>query len=314
MIRKHIPQILYLIVFWSYILSFSGCSTGIESTKTIKYTKAEKKESAPSEEEKLISDIAPTLLKDWKKGKTFMISDDRVKVIMESSSHSDQSSLQKGKTITFDNISQRITPGGNTVAIITFTDGDNFFSYATGRSLKNALENINSLDIPMLLDLQMVESYHSLLSDKQLWTKTRLWYDKDGEKIQGKQFVPVNITNVEPGDMNFLMKLSVRDSQGKDFLLYMNAPNRGLESRTFPFLFSLSDPRLSHQGISDETWERICSGNVVKGMTKEECKLALGNPDDVSTGHDWNRTIDIWNYKDGSFLLFSDGLLDKYRY
>ena len=49
------------------------------------------------------------------------------------------------------------------------------------------------------------------------------------------------------------------------------------------------------------------------GMTKEECKLSLGNPTDVNSGHDWNSTIDFWQYPNGSYLRFQDGLLVSFR-
>ena len=48
-------------------------------------------------------------------------------------------------------------------------------------------------------------------------------------------------------------------------------------------------------------------------MTKEECKLSLGNPTDVNSGHDWNSTIDFWQYPNGSYLRFQDGLLVSFR-
>ena len=93
----------------------------------------------------------------------------------------------------------------------------------------------------------------------------------------------------------------------------MNPIHRGLESRTFADLFFVADPKIRHSSIRPEIWELICEGKVKSGMTKEECKLALGNPDDVATGHDWNQTIDIWNYKNGMYLQFQDGLLTKFR-
>ena len=93
----------------------------------------------------------------------------------------------------------------------------------------------------------------------------------------------------------------------------MNPSNRGLESRTFSTLFYLSDPKLRYPSIRRDVWDLIRNESVREGMTKEECKLALGNPDDVATGHDWSQTIDIWNYKNGTFLQFQDGLLTRFR-
>ena len=93
----------------------------------------------------------------------------------------------------------------------------------------------------------------------------------------------------------------------------MNAGGAGNESRTFQNLFSLADPKIKFPGIQDEVWSLIQLGKVRPGMTKEECKLSLGNPSDVNSGHDWNSTIDLWQYTNGTFLRFQDGVLLDFR-
>lgn len=296
------------------LLFLTGCTTGIESTKTIKYSKSEKKELASSSEEVFISSISPDTLKSWKSGKRFLISDNRASRVFETNPGGTlKNDSIKGKIIKFNSFSTRITPGGTNQLIISFTDGINSYDYPTGKSKEEALKNITSLDIPMILDLDLVEQFNEKLMGKTFWTRSRLWYDKDGEKISGQKFVPVTISKVSPGDMLYYMHLFITDENGKEALLYMNPANKGMESRTFSNLFYISDPRLQHPGIQDNVWELICKGRVTAGMTKEECKLALGNPDDVSSGHDWNQTVDIWNYKNGIFLQFQDGLLTKFR-
>ena len=87
----------------------------------------------------------------------------------------------------------------------------------------------------------------------------------------------------------------------------------GVESRTFPSLVSIYDPKLKYPQITAETWKLIQEGKVALGMTKEECKLSLGNPSEADSGHDWNNTIDVWSYPDGTCLHFQDGLLVNFR-
>jgi hypothetical protein len=48
-------------------------------------------------------------------------------------------------------------------------------------------------------------------------------------------------------------------------------------------------------------------------MTKEECRLSLGNPAEVDTGHDYSQTLDLWKYNDGTTLWFEDGILTRIR-
>ena len=93
----------------------------------------------------------------------------------------------------------------------------------------------------------------------------------------------------------------------------MNIGSSGVESRTFRNLFYLSDPKLKYPDILPSTWEAIQNGRLVKGMTKDECKLSVGNPSDVNSGHDWNSTLDVWQYPNGTYLQFQDGVLVGFR-
>lgn len=113
--------------------------------------------------------------------------------------------------------------------------------------------------------------------------------------------------------MTFVLSLDITDENSSPAVMYMNIANSGLESRTFPDLFSISDPKLRYPSIRPEVWTLITKGRVATGMTKDECKLALGNPSDVNSGHDWNQTLDLWRYDNGAWLQFQDGLLTSFR-
>ena len=311
-IKKIKPRVLYAL-FLSLIMLFDSCSTGIESTKTITYSKSDRKELNASPEETFMAEIKPLKLKEWPPGKRFMIADNRAAIVFEPTRVKTDSVNIKGDVITFNRLIERPTPGGATQTVISFTDGINEYLYPTGKTLNDALENLSSLDIPMLIDLDLVATYKDKLEGLKLWTRSQLWYDKHGEKKEGRKFVPVTVMEVKPGDMLFQIHIDIKDEDGNESLIYMNPSHRGLESRTFASLFFLSDPKTRYPSIQPEIWELICKGKVRIGMTKEECKLSLGNPDDVNTGHDWNQTVEIWNYNNGSFLQFQDGLLTRYR-
>lgn len=301
---------IFFLAFSVATLLFSGCSTGIESTKTITYSKSEKKELAPSPEETIVSDILPAPLKEWQPGRRFLVSDNRAALIFESLPPGTE---LKGKELTYSGYEERITPGGKKSVVLKFTDGTETYSYPTGKMTSEALDSLTSLDLPMLIDLETVARYRERLEGTKAWTRSILRYDDAGEKRSGRRFVPVTIRSVTPGDLLFMIHLEIEEPDGERSILYMNPSHRGLESRTFSDLFFLSDPKLRHTGISEEVWNLICQGKVKEGMTKEECKLSLGNPDDVAAGHDWNQTVDIWNYRNGVFLQFQDGLLTRFR-
>lgn len=302
-------KLFFCICLVSTVLG--GCHTGIENTRTITLTKSEKQILVPTAEEILVSRLSSVPLESWDSGKRFLISDDKGALVFDPSS--DLSEHMMGRIISFDGVSARRTPGGVDEAVISFRDGDKLLYYSTGRPMKSALASVSSMDMPLLIDLDLVESAGKLLKGMQVWTVSSLWYDKFGERKKGRKFVPVSIINVSPGNMVFPLKLDILDERGEASVLYMNLKDAGIESRTFPKLFSLTDPKERYPQILPEVWELIQNGRLRTGMTKTECKLALGNPSDVNSGHDWNSTIEFWSYPNGTFLRFEDGLLVSFR-
>jgi len=297
------------------ITLLSGCNTGIETTKTITLSKNDKKALSATPEDLVLSEVVPPSLSDWKPGIPFLISDNRAAVIFEfpGNLYSGSSEHLEGKEIYFKKLGERITPGGNSEAIITFTDGSSDLDYPTGLSVEEASKRTNTMNVPMLIDLNIVKQVRDILTGKRYWTKSALWYDAKGEKINGRKYVPVKIEDVQPGDMVFPFKVFISDENDSKAVLYLNLINSGLESRTFSSVFFVNDPRLRYPAITDEVWDLITKGSVAAGMTKDECRLSLGTPNDVDTGHDWNQTIDLWRYKNGTFLQFQDGLLTSFR-
>ncbi len=294
------------------LISASACSTGIEKTKPITMSKYERKSLQPTPEETFMSQISSAPLKSWQKGKKFLISDNKALLVFDPNSSLNGDSL-KGTIISFTGISAKTTPGGSQEAVINFTDGKREYAYSSGKSLEVASESLTGMDIPMLIDLDLVKDAGELLIGKKVWTRSQLWYKQSGERMTGRKFVPVTITAVSPGSMVFPLRLDITDDRGEKAMLYMNIRSSGVESRTFENMFSLSDPKLKYPAILPEVWEYIQNGRLKIGMTKEECKLSVGNPSDVNSGHDWNSTLDMWKYSNGAYLQFQDGLLVRYR-
>lgn len=299
------------------MVALSGCYTGIERTKTIKMSKTDRRETLPTEEDNLAEKFRAQPLGEWQIGKRFLVADNKASLLLEPSDHS--ITEPAGLILTFDRISSRRTAGTQDVAVIEFKDLKSGvkFSYNTRKPVESAMSELTGLDIPALIDLDLVDLVSSYMTGNTYWTRTALWYDEQGNNLKGFKFVPVTITDVSAGDMFFPLKIKFSTSSGENAYVMMNvksADGLGAESRTFPSLFMLADPKLNYPSISDEFWKLIQAGNVALGMTKEECKLALGNPTDVDAGHDWNNTIDIWRYSDGTFLHFQDGLLVNFRH
>lgn len=307
----------YYILFLSIVLSLSlsSCFTGIESTKKISLSREDRKAMQPTAEEKFFPGLKGEPIESWQEGKEFMVTDSKAIIMLKpvfNSMTADGTDL-KGEILKFKEVGTRMGADGTPTLTIRFSGDLDEYQYTTGKTFDSGIEIIRSNDIPMLIDLDMVKEANSLLKDKNVWTKTGLWYDRDGEKKDGRKFEPVRIIEVLPGNTVFPLKLKIEDTKGEIFYLFMNYGNSDSESRSFHNIFSLSDPRHHYPHIEAEKWELICSGKVAPGMSKEECKLSLGNPVDVSTGHDYSQVYEIWTYEDGKVLWFEDGILTRSR-
>ncbi|MDE7402940.1 MAG: hypothetical protein K2M87_05975 [Muribaculaceae bacterium] len=319
--KSLIRELQNISLISSIVLIFllCSCSTGIESTKAIKLSRNDARAAAPTPEKLLTDSLVAEPLGCWFPGREFMVTDSKVMLLFDGKSIADTVALSE-KKLQYAGADEIVDAGGNRRGRISFKVAgirdSQIFNYILRKPLDEAKTNLTGLDLPMLIDMQVVESARKLLTGRTFWTRSGLWYDKHGVNNQGLRFVQVQVVNVLPGNTNFPLFIEFRTTEGESAYYYMNinAPaGSGAESRTLPELFSLNDPRKSHKNISDENWALIQRNRIAIGMTKEECRLALGNPSDVASGHNWSNTIDFWGYPDGKFLRFEDGLLIEYR-
>ncbi len=267
----------------------------------------------PTAEDMLMEDLRAPLLENWEEGKKFLVCDSRFSLVFDTDAGALTNESLVGNIIQYEGVISKTTPGNNDEAVIKFSCDGKILYYPTGRTPETVGSLLSSMDVPMVIDLDIVDKARKILTGKKVWTRSRLWYDKNEDKIGGRKFVPVQIVDIVPGNMVFPLKLIILDDTGNEIIMFMNAGKTGMESRSFKNLFSLSDPKEKYPAIQKDIWELIQRGKVRGGMTKDECKLSLGNPDDVVAGHDWNSTIDIWQYTNGAFLRFQDGLLVDFK-
>lgn len=290
--------------------SLSSCFTGIEGTKTVTLSKSDRHELAVTEEEKLMQDVTSQPLGEWAIGKVFIVTDPKISYVLEGSM---SSPLEIGTELRYLRTDTKMDPGGKENAVIVFDFDGNELGYKIKKNVKEAREGFLSTQLPMLIDLDMVRKAGDILKGNSYWIRTGLWYDEEGNYKKGGKFSKVKILDVMPGNLSFPLKIRFADEKGENAYIWMNFGNSGNESRSFSHLFSMKDIRSGYPSISDEVWSLIQQSSVASGMTKEECKLALGNPTDVNSGHDYSRTLEIWQYPDGTYLQFADGILVNYR-
>lgn len=298
---------------------FTACNTGIESTKKITPTRADRQLLQPVREDNLTDSIVPESLDSWNVGKRFMLTDSKASLLYEVQDaegrrlHGD--SLDN-IVVSFDGVESQPTPAGGNIGVIRFRHNPTgmILRYPSRRDFKDIGTMVWS-DFPMLIDLDMVDRFSYVLKGRRLWTRTGLWYDNNGNLLRGAKFIPVTVDDVIAGDTAFPLTVIFNDGT-RTASIPMNMPdakgNHG--SRQFSSLFSLSDPKDRHPDILPEIWDLICHGKVTAGMTKEEVKLSIGNPKEVERGHNWDSLVDYWKYADGTYLLFiDDKLVDNRR-
>ena len=300
---------LFLCVF------LSSCFTGIESTKRINLSREDRKNLNPTPEERFMAQVDAYPLKEWETGKRFIVSDNKALLVIVP-----QSGLVpyapdsiEGEILKFTGVESKINAAGNLTVALLFTDGTYNYSYDTGKEFDVAMEELKSDQIPMLIDEEMVSRVRQLLLDQKFWSRSNLWYDINGNRIDGRKYVLVTIRDVKPGNMIFPLQIEIETEDKERAWLYMNYGSADNESRSFHNLFSMTDIRKHYPNIEPETWDYISRGKVKEGMTKDEVRLSLGNPSDLNSGHDYSQTLDIWSYDNGRVLWFEDGRLVKIR-
>ena len=100
---------------------------------------------------------------------------------------------------------------------------------------------------------------------------------------------------------------------GERAMVWMSDNVSTMHGRDFDALFVANDPHLSYPAIGDKNWLLITCGQIVEGMTKEECLLSLGAPKRIAERPDQGGLKEYWYYDGGSYLYFVDGLLSQFR-
>ena len=305
---------IYTFILLAIIcLPLSSCFTGIESTKKITLSRDDRKNTLPTPEETYLDNVKPTPHTTWNIGKPFLVADEKASLLIDAGRIvSGNFTLSPNDTLIFREAKAIRTPDGTECVTLIFSRGDDEFRYQP-RGTTDDRAIIMSDAIPGLIDPEMVEEAARLMRGNRYWTRSLLWLDKDGERLDGLKYVPVTIEKVEPGTMVFPLRITFRDAEGRQGRYLMNFGSGGKDSRGFANLFSLSDPRSAYPGITDEVWARIQRAQVAPGMTKTECRLSKGNPSDVYDGHDYSKLLLLWVYPDATTLYFEDDILVRVK-
>ena len=294
---------------------FTSCFTGIESTPRISSGDVRKRDAANTTPEQLfLSEVKPLPPAQWREGKRFFVTDDKISIIFQSQLSSIDSLT--GKDLVFNRFETvpSVTGTGATVVVFTSPGFDNELRYR----VNFPVEDINSrdrLEIPFSVERYVVEKVDSAMRGNEYYISTPKWFaTDDNHAVNGRRHIPVRITRVEPGTYIYPLRVffTPSDREG-EFWIPMTIGDDRAATRNFSTVFNFENPRKRYPNITDETWALITNSRVAAGMTRDECRLALGAPNNYRTLPVYNAIVEQWSYDDGLYLIFEDGILTRYR-
>lgn len=291
-----------------------SCGTGIEVTEHVTDKDVLKAISKSDNRVKVstleaFSDSVPA----WKAGKRFWVADNQVRLLFANSNDYDIDTVSlAGQELTYDGFDTGgIYDNRNTVNL-RFSGAGHVYVYRTGKTIG---EFRPGFSIPMLIDMDMVHHVARQVAGKDYYIRTPIWYDCRSEQmIDGRHFIKVHIDSVLPGNAVLPLRVVFTAADtGERAMVWMSENASAMLGRDFDALFVANDPRLNYPDINDETWSRIQHAQVAVGMTKEECRLAIGAPKRISENPEQGGMREYWYYDGGAYLFFMNGLLSQYR-
>lgn len=293
----------------------TGCFTGIESTPKITADNVKQENIVISPEERFLSDIAPEPFNRWAVGKSFIVTDDKISLIFGASAT--QSPPKAGSTIYYRGYREVTDLTGAIATDMVFSTADSDIEYVYRVNSSPAeLSSRDKVAIPFTIQQSIVDSTAQRLIGRKLYVRTSVWYNSDDQLTYGRRFVPITIIDVIPGNDVYPVKLIFTDSSSdtsQQHRLFLSVGSTDNSARDFASLFYLDNPRQQYPDISDTNWQNIINGQVALDMTREECRLALGAPNDVVRRPGYDKVQEVWSYDDGVYLMFEDGLLRNFR-
>ncbi len=292
------------------MVSMTACFTGIESTpriteRTVHRHGADVSGAGTDSLDTIL--LAPTPLSQWGQGKPFYVTDDRVTMLFEALPP--DITIKQGDTLRYRSFARATNIAGSPVTDLTFTASgvDVPLVYRINTPPDTLLAR-RQLSVPFTIDLDMVSRADATLSGRTFYIMTPRWLDAEGNPLSSQnKLVPVRITGIVAGnDTHPLRALFL--PEGSDVV---SSVWLGRGTQTPSHIFAADDPWLRYHNIDPEVRALITRGEVRLGMSRRECRMALGQPDDIERGYGYSSVHEKWTYSGGRTLTFTDDLLTQ---
>ncbi len=292
--------------------ALQSCFTGIESTPRITDSEVRSAGAVPTPEEVFGQQIVAEPPAGWLPGKQWMVDDARISLAFTPASHgADSLPGQIIRLVAVDSVTS--LTGKYEVEIELADDAGHRYYYRPGISPAD-LRGRRSLDIPFTVELSAVALADSLMRGRRYYIETPDWYDAGGHQYKGLRHVAADIRRVEPGTSRFPIRVAFStDGDAAEYFVLLTYGDSRAATRNFNRVFRFDDPRADYPRIKPEIWDKIIHSSVAPGMTRDECRLALGAPLTISHAANQAAQYERWIYGEGIYLIFEDGILTQYR-
>lgn len=298
---KHIALLLVSLLLYSCLSSRIG-----ESDSDI----------VSAEQSFMIQNFKESSLNEWESGKEFVCVVDELPTLLEPriGIKEDYSDF-KGTRLRYKGLEESQTWTGTESFVVYEDNNGSEFIYRIKKPVAEILSSNFLPLLPELVSTEYIALADSLLKGETLYIKTSNWYSINETEIRGRRLIPVTIEEVIAGNKIFPLAIKFKTNNGEEAIVYttMSASQYMSQYSTFDKLFTFTNPRDKYSQINDEVWQLITLSKVKEGMTKNECQISLGLPDEVSQIPEYSGLRERWIYRTGTYLEFKDGLLVKFR-
>lgn len=288
----------------------TGCFTGVESTPRITDADVRRDTHPLTLDETYLDGIEPAVLSAWRSGKEFYVTDARISRALSSDIYGIRQPAV-GDTLRYRGYRAARSLAGDPVTDLLFDDRTgNRFVYRVERDPDSLM--MRQVRIPFTVDLQLVSDASERLLGHKFYILTSGRRLADGTLARFRKFIPVTVSEVSAGSPDSPVRVRIADDKGDATYLLINPAARSSRAAgSFASLLSLSDPRRKWPSVSDKMWDKIVNNTVAEGMTRDECRLAVGAPAEVIRRPGYSYMHEAWRYENGTYLIFEDGILVK---
>lgn len=154
------------------LLVLGSCFTGIESTPKITAKELQEQKVAETDESRFAASLSPAPLKEWLKGRRFLVADPKLSMIFER-----EPSLQAGDILQFEGYESRPTISGDTLSWLLFAANDGSRLRYPVNIAPSQIAAGASISLPMAVDLELVENVERQIKGKSYYLLTPLRVD-----------------------------------------------------------------------------------------------------------------------------------------